>query len=385
MFSGWKLSVLALVVGSFLMVDLAQARPGGGGRGGFGGGGFGGRGMGGFRPQAAPGGFNGGGFRAPGGIGAPGGFNGGGLREPNLADPGLRDPGLREPNLANPGFRDGLSGEGLRDDALRGPDALGRPGAADVDRFLGLPGDRAPGVVRNGFVDGGFPHANDVRRNAETRYHDVFSPDWYRDHPNAWRATHSHWDAWAVASAGAVWGWLGIAAPLGVEVNNYGYEDDDYYGEDSESYANETAADEYAAADSTGVEALPPLDSSASATPGDAASDGDWLNLGVYAIANNQGEQSHSLLQLAIDRQGDVQGTYYDALSGATQPVTGTINKESHGVSWTIGTGNGPTMSTTLEALTTTEGPVQIHFADGQTDQRLLVRLSENNNGNSSN
>jgi hypothetical protein len=52
-------------------------------------------------------------------------------------------------------------------------------------------------------------------------------------------------------------------------------------------------------------------------------------------------------------------------------------DKKSQRVAWTIAGQQRPVMETGLSNLTQDTSPALIHFADGQTQQSLMVRLPE--------
>jgi hypothetical protein len=51
--------------------------------------------------------------------------------------------------------------------------------------------------------------------------------------------------------------------------------------------------------------------------------------------------------------------------------------KESQRVAWVVSGQQNPIMETGLSSLTNDTAPALIHFADGQTQQWLMVRLPE--------
>jgi hypothetical protein len=81
------------------------------------------------------------------------------------------------------------------------------------------------------------------------------------------------------------------------------------------------------------------------------------------------------MLQLAVSRQGTIQGSYYDALADSTSPVHGSLDRQTQRVAWTVGADGKTVMETGLTNLTQDQSPVLVHFPDGRTQQWLLVRL----------
>jgi len=82
-------------------------------------------------------------------------------------------------------------------------------------------------------------------------------------------------------------------------------------------------------------------------------------------------------LQLAISKQGVISGTLKNTLTGKVQTIEGMADKQSQRVAWTVADQERPIMETGLENLTQDSAPALIHFADGQTQQWLMVRIPE--------
>ena len=82
-------------------------------------------------------------------------------------------------------------------------------------------------------------------------------------------------------------------------------------------------------------------------------------------------------MQLAISKEGVINGTYHNTATGQVQQIEGMADKKSQRVAWCVGGQKWPIMETGLSGLTQDTIPALIHFADGQTQQWLLVRLEE--------
>lgn len=83
------------------------------------------------------------------------------------------------------------------------------------------------------------------------------------------------------------------------------------------------------------------------------------------------------LLQLAISKQGVVAGTLHNSETNTTQTIEGMVDKASQCAAWNVVGKNRPIMETGISKLTEDTAPALIHFADGQTQQWLMVRLEE--------
>ena len=89
------------------------------------------------------------------------------------------------------------------------------------------------------------------------------------------------------------------------------------------------------------------------------------------------GPDPNLYLQLAVSKQGVVNGTLHNTATGSTQVVEGMVDKESQRAAWAVQGQARPIMETGVVNLTEDTAPALLHFADGQTQQWLMVRLEE--------
>jgi hypothetical protein len=82
-------------------------------------------------------------------------------------------------------------------------------------------------------------------------------------------------------------------------------------------------------------------------------------------------------MQLAVNKQGVLAGTFYNEDSGASRPLQGTVDPKSQRAVLTFG--DGQNSETVLETgvynLTQDEAPALLHFGADQSQPLLLVRL----------
>jgi len=357
---------------------------GGGGRGGFGGGGGRG-GYGGGYGGGMRGGY-GGGMSMPrdmgGARGAGGGFDGRGL------DGGGRLDG---------GF-DGGAGRGI-DGAGRGIDGAGR-GIAGAGRVGGVGAGAGAGAGRfagagemsradfQRIADRGLPgvgvggaavrpYSNAALVNRGTMVRNNFygggwygGRGWYGNHFNAWWPG-GWWGGfgWGMV-AGLAWGdlagWGGYgAAPVAY---NYGstvcYEDDGVYVQGERVGSAEEYAQQASALAGQGAAATP-------------AKDDQWRPLGVYALARAEETTPSTFMSLAIDKEGLLRGTYYDAVSDSTTNMAGKVDKKTQKAAWTIGDKKTPVYEAGLSNLTKQQTTILVHRDGGKVEQMLLVRVDD--------
>ena len=190
--------------------------------------------------------------------------------------------------------------------------------------------------------------------------------DFWRDNPYAARRRWTRPYRWATFGAVAgffPWRWN--------EPTTYSYGDNVYYEGDEVYYGDKAVAstDEYAEQAQTLVANAPEVDE-----------DIEWMSLGVFAVTQD-GEESGApptlFLQLAINKQGIIAGTFQNTATENSQPIEGMIDQKSQRTAWSVEGKQWPIMETGISNLTQDTAPVLVHFEDGQTQQWLLVRLEE--------
>jgi hypothetical protein len=151
---------------------------------------------------------------------------------------------------------------------------------------------------------------------------------------------------------------------------NYGenvYYDDGYvyYGE--EPVATEELYAEQAEAIATNIPETEPAKE-------------DWMSLGVYAVTSDgqpTGVNPTMFLQLAVSKQGVISGTFQNTATNSVQAVEGMVDRETQRAAWTATGKTRPLMEVGVGNLTKDTTPTLVHFADGTTQQWLLVRMEK--------
>ena len=118
----------------------------------------------------------------------------------------------------------------------------------------------------------------------------------------------------------------------------------------------------------------------AASAPEVAPDKAEWMPLGVFALTQDgqaAGPDPSLFLQLAISKEGIISGTLENTATNNTQTIEGMADKASQRVAWTVAGKTTPIMETGISNLTEDTAPALVHFADGQTQQWLLVRLEE--------
>jgi hypothetical protein len=276
----------------------------------------------------------------------------------------LRDSGARPGNLPadRPAQRPAVGDRPAIGDR---PGAAGRPGIGDrPGAGEGLAGNR-PGRIEN---RGERQSLRNDRRD-EIRDHIDDNPirDFWSDHPL--------WGTWAItrpfrwASWGSVSGWVdyGWSQPYA-----YSYGENVYY-DDGMVYYDDTAV-------ATEEEYAEQAEAIAASAPEEPPADSDWMSLGVFALTpdgQKSGPDPMLFLQLVISKQGIISGTLNDSATGATQTIEGMVDKASQRSAWNVVGKTRPIMETGINNLTQDTAPALVHFADGTTQQWLMVRLED--------
>ena len=191
--------------------------------------------------------------------------------------------------------------------------------------------------------------------------------DFWSDHPNwaAWRINRPYrWATWA-----AITGWVGYGW---TEPMSYSYGETVYYEGDSVYQGDQVVA--------SAEEYTQQAEDIASSAPEVAPDKAEWMPLGVFALTQDgqaSGPDPSLFLQLAISKEGIISGTLENTATNNTQTIEGMADKASQRVAWTVAGKTRPIMETGINNLTEDTAPALVHFADGQTQQWLLVRLEE--------
>jgi len=81
-----------------------------------------------------------------------------------------------------------------------------------------------------------------------------------------------------------------------------------------------------------------------------------------------------------VSREGLIAGVFNNTDTDKSQEVEGAVDKKTQRTAWGIAGEKWPIVETGISNLTEDESPVLVHFADGQTQQWLMVRLEEPKN-----
>ena len=102
----------------------------------------------------------------------------------------------------------------------------------------------------------------------------------------------------------------------------------------------------------------------------------EWMSLGVWAMVQGDQTESNHILQFAVNKDGIVQGNYYNAVSDKTTPINGSIDKKTQRLAFTVGDNTSTVCETGIYNLTSEkETQMLMHKGKDVTQQWLLVML----------
>jgi hypothetical protein len=102
---------------------------------------------------------------------------------------------------------------------------------------------------------------------------------------------------------------------------------------------------------------------------------GEWQQLGVFAMVGEGEEKSTNLFQLAINKSGVIAGEYYNALTDTTEPVYGSVDSKTQRAAWTVANRKFPVYEAGIANLTKDETTMLVHFSKEKAQQFTLVRI----------
>lgn len=104
----------------------------------------------------------------------------------------------------------------------------------------------------------------------------------------------------------------------------------------------------------------------------------EWMPLGVFAAGETYTEAAYSsmFVQLALNKSGQIAGTYYNTATNEVHDLDGEVNEYTQEAVWKVSDNpNSPTMITGLYNLTQDVAIVQVLFTNGRNQNWTLVRI----------
>lgn len=92
----------------------------------------------------------------------------------------------------------------------------------------------------------------------------------------------------------------------------------------------------------------------------------------------SQAAVSNLFIQLALSKQGELEGTYFNAGRDQTLPLEGYVDPQTQEAAWKISDTEGsPVITTGLYNLTQDVALVQVNFGDHETQSWTLIRITQ--------
>lgn len=207
----------------------------------------------------------------------------------------------------------------------------------------------------------------------------MFAGGWFNNHLPAQGWWHPGF-AWANQPWGYWWAlptWGGLTSWFG----NSGWTDPAYYDygpggnlafQGEQVYWNGEdigTMEQFAQSAAVLANVAPPSDDA-------VAENAEWLPLGVFALSTGQQDTDPSrVLQLAVNKEGIISGTLYDAATDRAEIVQGQVDNQTQRVAFRIGDNQNLVAETGAYNLTQNETPLMMHFGQNRLEQYRLVRL----------
>lgn len=221
---------------------------------------------------------------------------------------------------------------------------------------------------------------NDVRTGVGPRFNNVFDDRYFRRGPLV--GGYNYYGGWATRGPYYAWTpvtWTAFGAFFGAGFVSakpvyyaYGQGGNVYY-ENNLVYVNGQAAgssQQYYQQVQAQAVAAPPVDQ-VNQQPL------EWLPLGVFALTSEEAGDSQAVVQLAVNKQGVIAGTYYNEASQVSRPIQGMVDLKTQraAMSFADKKNTDLILETSLNNLTQDEAPALLHFGSEQSQPELLVRL----------
>lgn len=225
------------------------------------------------------------------------------------------------------------------------------------------------------WVDNHHTTGNQVRMNAGNRYASAYNNGAYRHgvvggypYYNGWnnRGAYYGWRPVTYAAFGTFMG----AAWVSAKPRYYAYgAGGNVYYENNIVYVDGQAAgtpEEYAT-QSTAMVASAPAQ----------VPDTEWLPLGTFALTREGVNDSQAILELAVNKQGVLAGTYYNEATQVSRSLKGMLDQASQraAIGFADGINADVVLETGIQNLTQDEAPALLHQGKDRSGPVLLVRL----------
>lgn len=105
--------------------------------------------------------------------------------------------------------------------------------------------------------------------------------------------------------------------------------------------------------------------------------DNEWLPLGTFALTREAVNDSQAMLELAVNKQGVLAGTYYNQATQVSRSLEGMLDQASQraAIGFADGMNADVVLETGIQNLTQDQAPALLHQGQDRSGPILLVRL----------
>jgi hypothetical protein len=216
--------------------------------------------------------------------------------------------------------------------------------------------------------------AENIRRQIRVAYGDLFTPAWMSAHPvidprvEFRNPNPYHW--WNPATWPSITGWVMGTWPEPIPYDfgrNVVLKDGMVYLDGKPLAGSQDFAAHALAIVAAGYQAM--------AAPAEQRQQMQWLPLGVFALSPEPKGAPTIFVQLAVDKNGVIAGTYFNASTELTQAIQGAVDRTSSRAAMSLAENKDTVLEAGVWNLTQDELPVLIHFGTERSQRWLLTRM----------
>jgi hypothetical protein len=104
----------------------------------------------------------------------------------------------------------------------------------------------------------------------------------------------------------------------------------------------------------------------------------EWLPMGTFTVLDANGnEKKGNILQLAVNKNGQIRGNYFNEETGKIRQLLGAIDSKSQRVALRFVDDEKMVLECGLWNLTQDSVPLLVHFDEKDSEQLTLIRLTK--------
>lgn len=193
----------------------------------------------------------------------------------------------------------------------------------------------------------------------------AFHPAYYHNYPGAWYSAAVASAIWHNARWNSLYPWCGWAR----EPVYYYWGDNVCYRDDAVYYGENRVA--------SAAEYYDQAEQIADAGQSPPSGEEEWTPLGVFGLVKEGETNPDKVIQLAVNKAGQLRGNYYDTTADTMLPLVGSVDKQTQRAAWKLENNGSLLMEAGIYSLTKDKVPVLLHYGEDRTENRTLVRLKQ--------